>query len=81
MSPRFATSVSDMAWRNATSRMVAIAYVGVWDTVGARGVPPSLLGPIASVWNRQYKFHDMNLSSLVQSARHALALDERRVFY
>lgn len=81
MSPRFATSVSDMTWRNDTSRLVAIAYVGVWDTVGARGVPPSLLGPVASVWNRQYKFHDMALSSLVQSARHALALDERRVFY
>lgn len=81
MSPRFATSVSDMAWRNDTSRLVAIAYIGVWDTVGARGIPPSLLGPVASLWNRQYKFHDMNLSSLVQSARHALALDERRVFY
>lgn len=81
MSPKFATSVSDMAWRNDTSRLVSIAYLGVWDTVGARGIPPSLLGPVASMWNRQYKFHDMQLSSLVQSARHALALDERRLFY
>ncbi|WP_299614061.1 DUF2235 domain-containing protein [uncultured Tateyamaria sp.] len=81
MSPKFATSVSDLAWRNDTSQLVAISYLGVWDTVGARGVPPSLLGPVASMWNRQYKFHDMALSSLVQSARHALALDERRVFY
>jgi uncharacterized protein (DUF2235 family) len=81
MSPKFATSVSDLAWRNDTSRLVSIAYVGVWDTVGARGIPPSLLGPVASLWNRQYKFHDMKLSSLVQSARHALALDERRILY
>jgi len=81
MSPRFATSVSDLAWRNDTSRLVAVSYLGVWDTVGARGIPPSLLGPVASMWNRQYKFHDMALSSLVQSARHALALDERRVLY
>ena len=81
MSPRFATSDTDMAWRNDTSRLVEIAYLGVLDTVGARGIPPSLLGPVASMWNRQYKFHDMKLSSLVQSARHALALDERRVFY
>jgi uncharacterized protein (DUF2235 family) len=60
---------------------VQIAYMGVFDTVGARGMPPSLLGPIASLWNSQYKFHDMNLSSLVKSARHALAIDERRVFF
>ena len=81
MSPRFATSVSDMAWRDDTSRLVAISYLGVWDTVGARGIPPSLFGPVASLWNRQYKFHDMALSSLVQSARHALALDEKRVLF
>ncbi|WP_299040967.1 DUF2235 domain-containing protein [uncultured Tateyamaria sp.] len=81
MSPRFATSDSDLAWRNDTSRLVAISYLGVWDTVGARGIPPSLLGPIATLWNRQYMFHDTTLSSLVQSARHALALDEMRVLY
>lgn len=81
MSPKFATSTTDLTWRNDTSRLVAVSYLGVWDTVGARGIPPSLLGPVASMWNRQYKFHDMALSSLVQSARHALALDERRVFY
>ena len=51
MSPRFATSVSDMAWRDDTSRLVAISYLGVWDTVGARGIPPSLFGPVASLWN------------------------------
>ena len=61
--------------------IVKIAYVDVFDTVGARGMPPSLLGPLATAWNSQYKFHNMALSSLVKSARHALAIDEQRVFY
>jgi len=80
LSPRFATSVKDADWRGSGA-MVKIAYVGVFDTVGARGMPPSLLGPLATAWNSQYKFHDMALSSLVKSARHALAIDEQRVFY
>lgn len=81
LSPEFATSQTDLDWRADGSRLVKIAYVGVWDTVGARGVPVALLGPIAAVWNNRYKFHDMALSSLVLAARHAVALDERRVFY
>lgn len=81
LSPGFATSEQDQHWRNDGSEIVKIAYLGVWDTVGARGIPVSILGPIATLWNRQYKFHDMQLSSLVRSARHAVAVDEMRVFY
>lgn len=81
LSPEFATSEADLAWRRDDSRLVDIAYLGVWDTVGARGVPVAVLGPVAAVWNSRYKFHDMALSSLVRSARHAVALDEQRVFY
>ena len=80
LSPRFATSKKDAAWRGGGD-IVKIAYLGVFDTVGARGMPPSILGPLTTVWNNQYKFHDMALSSLVKSARHALAIDERRLFY
>jgi uncharacterized protein (DUF2235 family) len=80
MSPRFATSKNDLMWRG-TGEIVQIAYLGVFDTVGARGMPPSLFGPVAALWNSQYRFHDMKLTSLVKSARHALALDERRVFF
>lgn len=80
LSPRFATSAKDAASRGGGD-IVKIAYMGVFDTVGARGMPPSILGPIAIAWNSQYQFHDMALSSLVKSARHALAIDERRVFY
>ena len=54
-----------------------IAYLGVWDTVGALGVPQHLA--LARVLNGQrHGFHDTDLSSLVRSARHAIALDERR---
>ena len=83
LSPDFATSQDDLAWRKQQdvtdgSKLVNIRYLGVFDTVGARGIPTSILGPIAAAWNRQYKFHDAALASLVKSARHALAVDERR---
>ncbi|MGB7244464.1 MAG: DUF2235 domain-containing protein [Sulfitobacter sp.] len=81
LSPQFATSDDDLEWRGDGSKLVNVAYIGVWDTVGARGIPPTLLGPVATLWNQQYKFHDMALSSLVKSARHALAINERRLFY
>jgi uncharacterized protein (DUF2235 family) len=89
LSPRFATSQSEMEWRAVTPwtgdtgpmHKVEIAYLGIWDTVGALGIPAPLLGPVANLWNRKYRFHDTLLSSLVKSARHAVALDERRVFY
>jgi uncharacterized protein (DUF2235 family) len=81
MSPEFATSQEDLDMRADDSKLVNIAYVGVFDTVGARGIPVSIFGVFATLWNQKYKFHDMKLSSLVRSARHALAVDERRVFY
>ncbi len=81
LSPQFATSTKDLEKRADSSEIVKIAYLGIWDTVGARGLPLAILGPVAMFWNRRYKFHDMQLSSLVRSARHAVAVDERRVFY
>ena len=80
LSPRFATSVKDADWRGSGA-IVKIAYVGVCDFFGARGMLPSLLGPLATAWNSKHKFHDMALSNLVKSAHHALAIDEQRVFY
>jgi len=89
LSPRFGTSQADMDWRAVTPwandpsdmHRVDIAYLGIWDTVGALGIPAPLLGPVANIWNNKYRFHDTLLSSMVKSARHAVALDERRVFY
>jgi uncharacterized protein (DUF2235 family) len=55
-----------------------ITYVGVFDTVGQRGMPDAL-GGLARVFNRQYGFHDLRICPNVMSARHALAIDERRL--
>jgi uncharacterized protein (DUF2235 family) len=53
-----------------------IQYLGVWDTVGALGVPRAL--PFSEALNGKYEFHDTALSRFVFNARHAVALDERR---
>lgn len=68
-----------------TARMNAdhrakIAYLGIFDTVGQRGLP-SLLGPISDLRNRKYRFHDLKLGKHVLSARHAMAIDERRLAF
>jgi uncharacterized protein (DUF2235 family) len=57
-----------------------IACIGVWDTVGALGIPvtPTLSGLIRYVNERFAGFHDVTLSSYVDCAFHALALDEQR---
>lgn len=56
--------------------LASIQYVGVWDTVGSMGVPSGL--PFADHFNDRYRFHDESLSKFVVSARHAVAIDERR---
>jgi uncharacterized protein (DUF2235 family) len=89
LSPDVASSQADIEWRLATGRMdqrgeppilVQIRYMGVFDTVGALGLP-SVLGLFARLVNDRHAFHDTALSHLVQSARHAVAIDERRLLY
>ncbi|SMR71013.1 Uncharacterized protein, PA2063/DUF2235 family [Aliiroseovarius halocynthiae] len=80
MSPKIATSPKDAAWRKDQGidcHLLDITYVGVWDTVGALGVP-AFLGPLARFVNARYAFHDADLSRSVGAARHAVAIDERR---
>ena len=81
LSPRFATSDTDLTRRGDGSHLVKIAYIGIWDTVGAMGIPEPVFGPLAKLWNRRHRFHDLELSSLVASARHAVAIDETREIY
>jgi uncharacterized protein (DUF2235 family) len=54
-----------------------IRYIGVWDTVGELGIPKYLL--ISEATNAKYAFHDLKLSSTVEAARQALAVDENRL--
>ncbi len=58
-----------------------IFFIGVWDTVGALGLPEdlALLGLFDNPNN--YRFHDTALSPMVAHARHAVALDERRATF
>ncbi|HET9069465.1 MAG TPA: DUF2235 domain-containing protein [Amaricoccus sp.] len=74
------TGAGEAAWRAArglpAGRRLAIGYLGVWDTVGALGLPGHLA--LARRLNRGLGFHDTTLSGLVGAARHAVAIDERR---
>lgn len=54
---------------------VAIDFVGVWDTVGALGLP---LNWFTLLNRRRYQFHDARLSPIIRHAYHALAIDEQR---
>lgn len=51
-----------------------VHFVGAWDTVGALGVPISLLG----LFDSDDEFYDTKLGDNVRTARHAMAIDERR---
>jgi len=54
---------------------IPIRCVGVWDTVGALGIP---MRGLRWLTRRRYRFHDTELSGTVQYAFHALSIDERR---
>ena len=53
-----------------------VEFVGVWDTVGALGIPIDGFRPplLSDLWT----FHDTRLSRYVLNAYHAIAIDERR---
>jgi uncharacterized protein (DUF2235 family) len=66
-------------YQSGKAPQMRIRYLGVWDTVGAMGVPEILPG---SDWfNREHDFHDASLDHFVKSARHAVAIDERRQLF
>ncbi|NIH80082.1 DUF2235 domain-containing protein [Amycolatopsis viridis] len=64
-------------FRRSYSRETRIRFLGVWDTVGALGIPLSGLR-LVNLVNRRWQFHDTELSSSVDAAFQALAIDERR---
>lgn len=65
-----------VAWRAAHSVETDIQFIGVWETVGALGIPGTAAWfPFART---RYEFHDTELSRIVKHAYQALALDEHR---
>jgi uncharacterized protein (DUF2235 family) len=65
-------------FRSSFSREIKIKFIGVWDTVGALGIP---LDIIKSLKTEFYEFHDTELSNIVEHAYHAVAVDEHRMDY
>jgi len=64
-------------FRNTYSYEPNIKFIGVWDTVGALGVPGVHLW-LARFLGIEWQFHDTTLSRSVENAYHALAIHERR---
>ena len=72
--PDSSTAVEFRRLYSHTDR-IPISFIGVWDTVGSLGIPAPFWGSLSK---RSFLFHDTALSSSVNTARHALALDEYR---
>ena len=66
-----------VAFRASESREVRVKFIGVWDTVGALGIPASHV-PFG---RDRYRWHDTDLSKIVDYAYHAIATDENREDY
>lgn len=64
-------------FRRSFSYETRIRFIGVWDTVGALGVPLTGLR-LLSFSSRRAQFHDTDLSTKVDAAFQALAIDEKR---
>ncbi|QDC44625.1 DUF2235 domain-containing protein [Methylophilus medardicus] len=65
-----------MAFRQHYSHDVRIHFLGVWDTVGALGIPGTMISE-----HGFYAWHDTELSKIVSYAYHAMAIDEHREAY
>jgi uncharacterized protein (DUF2235 family) len=73
-----ADSMTAKLFRQAFSRAIKIKFMGVWDTVGALGIP---LDVLSDAKMKFYEFHDTKLCSLVENACQAIAIDEHRRDY
>lgn len=62
-------------FRRQYGRQATIKFLGVWDTVGALGIP---LGLFKKENEEKYSFHDTTVSRIVENAYHALSIDEMR---
>lgn len=84
-SPQICVSEYEDAWRAehvaeyrpGSSPLLKVKYLGVWDTVGALGIPRYFV--LANAINRIHQFHDVSLSPIVEQGRHAVAIDEHKI--
>lgn len=73
-SPSDPMGIDSILFRKNYAREASIHCIGVWETVGSLGIPGHISRRIRKLW----EFHDVSLSPNVQSAFHALAIDEHR---
>lgn len=86
-SPEVYMNELELEWRKknvpgfdeSAVKPLTIRYIGVWDTVGALGLPNHFF--ISGLFNGKYKFHSTDLSHIVDCARHAVSIDEQRQSY
>ncbi|MFY0632559.1 MAG: DUF2235 domain-containing protein [Vannielia sp.] len=80
-SPDVVTSQKEADWREAQGHppvpMLTVTYLGIWDTVGALGIP-GYYKTLSRIFNQSQGFHDTQLTGMVMAARHAVSIDERR---
>lgn len=65
-------------WDLSEQPGMSIEFIGVWDTVGALGIPNDMA--ILNLLDnpRNWSFHDVTLGDNTKFARHAIAMDEMR---
>jgi uncharacterized protein (DUF2235 family) len=62
-------------FRNEFCNEPPIYFLGVWDTVGSLGIPDFV---VSKLFGNLWDFHNIQLSSIIQNAYQALAIDEKR---
>ncbi len=65
--------------RTEYGKVADVTFLGVWDTVGQRGIPKGFVFSALSA--ERYRFHDIKLSRIVKNAYHAVAIDEQRKLF
>ena len=88
-SPNLTVSDQDVEWRkqnvqgfnpDAVHRL-KIKFLGVMDTVGALGIPEGGKLDFLKFWNKKYRFHNTNASSMYENITHIVALNETRTTF
>lgn len=76
------SSPEAQAFRQKNGDTIPIRLLGCWDTVGALGIPDQLPFLSIDTWlNKKYRFHDTQLSRMIQYAFHGVAIDELRAVF
>lgn len=64
-----------LASKEILTQRARVHFIGVWDTVGAIGLPSRFFHTLTG---HRWNYHDVSLVPAIRHARHALAIDEKR---